>query len=167
MATELNVFCVTSVNRGVRRRERSYVYGGPSCRLGKIIERKDIEDALSDSPRDHRTLNKGQGEMTVSNGRSTNLTSVPKESSQNLERSRFNASCDKNVSNPSDCQRSQTNDRVRVRLGELRESSFSISGEESVSKRISYVLLLGEFFCSVSFSARRVFQLGEFSWIFI
>lgn len=156
MATELNVFCVTSVNRGVRRRERSYVYGGPSCRLGKIIERKDIEDALSDSPRDHRTLNKGKGEVTVSNGKSTNLTSVPKESSQNLERSRFNASCDKNFSNPSDCQRSQTNDRVRVRLGELRESSFSISGEESVSKRISYVLLLGEFVL-----------LGEFSWIFI
>ena len=154
MATELNVFCVTSVNRGVRRREQSYVYGGPSCRLGSIIERKDIEDALSDSPRDHRTLNKGQGEVTVSNRRSTNLTSVPKESSQNLERSCFNASCDKNVSNPSDCQRPQTNDRVR--LGELRESSFSISGEESVSKRISYVLLLGEFFL-----------LGEFSWIFI
>lgn len=147
MAAELNVFSVHPVRRQSRRQEvvadSVSVLDDHSCRI------QWKTGTTGRTSRDCSTISVGRilAKDSIDKYKQRNCSKVLIGPTKDLEKSDCNKSYNKDVdeSKASKPEDPNTCNSGRVSLKDLKDSNNNVSGEESVSKRISYVLLLGKF----------------------
>lgn len=150
MAAELNVFSVHPVRRQSRKQEvvadSVSVLDDHSCRI------QWKTGTTGRTPRDCSTISVGRilAKDSIDKYKQRNCSKVLIGPTIDLEKSDCNKSYNKDVDEADESKASKPEDPKtcssgRVSLKDPKDSNNNVSGEESVSKRISYVLLLGKF----------------------
>lgn len=151
MAAELNVFSVHPVRRWPRRQEvvtdSVSVLDEHSCRI------QWKTGTTGRTPRDCSTISVGRilaKDSIIDKSKQRNCYQVLIGPTKDLEKSNCNKSYNKDVDEADESKASKPEDPKtcnsgQVSLKDSKDSNNNVSGEESVSKRISYVLLLGKF----------------------
>lgn len=149
MAAELNVFSVHPTRRRFRKQEvvadSVSVLDDHSCRI------QWKTGTTGRTPRDCSTISVGRilVKDPMDKSKQRNCSKVLIGPTKDLEKSDCNKSYNKDVDEADESKASKPEDPKtcsgRVSLKDFKDSNNNVSGEESVSKRISYVLLLGKF----------------------
>lgn len=152
MAAELNVFSVYPIRRRSKRQE---VVANSVCVLDDHSSKIDRRtETTGRTPRDSTTISVGRvlAKDSIDQPKQRNCSEVLNKPTKDYGKSDCNNSYNKNVneaglkSKASNSDDPETCNSTGSRsLKNLKDSNNNVSGEESVSKRISYVLLLGKF----------------------
>lgn len=149
MAAELNVFSVHPTIRRFRKQEvvadSVSVLDDHSCRI------QWKTGTTGRTPRDCSAFSVGRilAKDSIDKSKQRNCSKVLIGPTKDLEKSDCNKSYNKDDDEADESKASKPEDPKtcsgRVSLKDFKDSNNNVSGEESVSKRISYVLLLGKF----------------------
>lgn len=149
MAAELNVFSVHPTRRRFRKQEvvadSVSVLDDHSCRI------QWKTGTTGRTPRDCSAFSVGRilAKDSIDKSKQRNCSKVLIGPTKDLEKSDCNKSYNKDDDEADESKASKPEDPKtcsgRVSLKDFKDSNNNVSGEESVSKRISYVLLLGKF----------------------
>lgn len=153
MAAELNVFSVHPIRRRSKRQEVVADSVSVLDDHSSKIERRT--ETTGRTPRDCTTISVGRvlAKDSIDQPKQRNCSKVLSKPTKDYGKSDCNNSYNKNVNEAglkskasnSDDPETCNSTGSRVSLKNLKDSNNNVSGEESVSKRISYVLLLGKF----------------------
>lgn len=147
MAAELNVFLVHPIRRRSRRPE---VVTDP---VSLLDDRSNEKERTCRAPIYSNIISEGpmMAKDSKEGSKQRNSSEVLSKPTKDFRKSNCNNSYNKNVdeaglkSMASKSDDPETCNSGRVSLKDFKDSNNNVSGEESVSKRISYVLLLGKF----------------------